>query len=192
MAVLHVLSDPAAASLASGSLDWLEYAVETATGWPGVALIAVYSFLISAVLPLPSEVVLLPVGSLDLGIGLGSGGQFVVVVLVSGVAKAAGSLVAFHVGQEAKQAGPIIRALRRSRFDVVEWSENKTVDLARQWGYFGLALALSVPGFPDTLSIYAFSILEDSYSRFALATFAGSVGRLLITAGAGAVIAFTW
>jgi uncharacterized membrane protein YdjX (TVP38/TMEM64 family) len=38
-----------------------------------------------------------------------------------------------------------------------------------------------VPFFPDTLSIYAFAILERDYLRFALATFAGSVGRLLVT-----------
>ncbi len=41
-------------------------------------------------------------------------------------------------------------------------------------------MALSVPGFPDTLSIYAFSVLENDYVKFAAATFAGSAGRLLL------------
>jgi uncharacterized membrane protein YdjX (TVP38/TMEM64 family) len=68
----------------------------------------------------------------------------------------------------------------------VEWSESKTVQLAQKWGYVGLALALCVPGFPDTLSIYAFTVLEEDYVKFALATFAGSVGRLLVTISFGA------
>jgi uncharacterized membrane protein YdjX (TVP38/TMEM64 family) len=42
-------------------------------------------------------------------------------------------------------------------------------------------MALSVPFFPDTLSIYAFSVLEEDYLKFAAATFVGSVGRLLVT-----------
>ena len=159
------------------SFRWLEHMVESATGWPGLLIVAVYSFLIAFVLPLPSEVVLLA----PLNLGLGLEARLILIMVVSGAGKAAGSLVAFHLGQEAKQSGPIIRALRRSRFDVVEWSERKTVELAKKWGYVGLAMALSVPFFPDTLSIYAFSILEESYAKFAAATFAGSVGRLLVT-----------
>jgi len=90
---------------------------------------------------------------------------------------------AFHIGQEAKQAGPIVRWLRRSRFDVLEWSERRSVQLAQQYGYGGLAIALSVPFFPDTISIYAFAILETDYKKFAVATFLGSLGRLTVTVG---------
>jgi uncharacterized membrane protein YdjX (TVP38/TMEM64 family) len=55
-----------------------------------------------------------------------------------------------------------------------------------------MAVGLSVPFFPDTASIYAFSVLEDDYRKFAAAAFAGSVGRLLITIGAieGFLLAF--
>ncbi|KZN24521.1 hypothetical protein A4G99_09065 [Haladaptatus sp. R4] len=159
-----------------GSFGGLEAAVKTATGWVGVVFIAVYSFLISFLLPLPSEIVLL--APLDLGIG--KIGRYSLIILVSGFGKAAGSVFAFHIGQEAKESGPVIRALRRSRIDIVEWSERKTVGLAQRWGYFGLAGALCVPGFPDTISIYAFSILETDYVKFALASFAGSVGRLVL------------
>jgi membrane protein YqaA with SNARE-associated domain len=104
-------------------------------------------------------------------------------MVVSGAGKALGSVFAFHLGQEAKESGPIVRFLRRSRFDLVEWSERQTVELARKYGYVGLALALSVPFFPDTLSIYAFAVLERDYVKFAAATFAGSLGRLLVTIG---------
>ncbi|MFB6305152.1 MAG: YqaA family protein [Haloferacaceae archaeon] len=160
--------------------------IRTATGWPGLGIVFVYSFLIAFVLPGVSEVVLLA----PLDLGLPESGRLALIILTSAVGKAAGSVFAFHIGQEAKQAGPIVRALRRSRFDVMEWSEKRTVELARRWGYAGMALALSVPFFPDTVSIYAFAVLEEDYARFAVATFVGSVGRLLVTlALAGGAIA---
>jgi len=63
---------------------------------------------------------------------------------------------------------------------VIEWSQSQVVQLSKKYGYAGLALALSVPAFPDTLSIYAFSVLDDDYAKFAAATFVGSVGRFLV------------
>jgi len=160
----------------------VETAVKTATGLSGLLLIMLYSFLIAFVLPLPSEVVLIP-GYAGMGLALPASLQFSMVILVSGLGKAAGSVFAFHLGQEAKRAGPFVRYLRRSRFEVIKWSENQAIELAREYGYAGLALALCVPGFPDTISIYAFAVLERDYYRFAMATFVGSVGRLLVTMG---------
>jgi membrane protein YqaA with SNARE-associated domain len=162
---------------------WLESAVRHATGPWGLLLIGIYSFLIAFVLPLPSEIVLVPVQTGTFSLGLPNAVEFAFVMLASAFGKAAGSVFAFHLGQEAKESGPIVRFLRRSRFDVVEWSERQTVELARKYGYVGLALALSVPFFPDTLSIYAFAVLERDYVKFAAATFAGSLGRLLVTIG---------
>ncbi|MFB6107783.1 MAG: YqaA family protein [Haloplanus sp.] len=166
--------------------DWLTRLVRTATGWGGLGIVFVYSFLIAFALPGVSEVVLL--APLDLGLPVEV--RLGIIILVSAAGKACGSVFAFHIGQEAKESGPLIRALRRSRFDVIEWSERRTVELARRWGYAGLAVGLSVPFFPDTLSIYAFAVLEEDYLRFAAATFVGSVGRLLVTlALAGSVVA---
>lgn len=162
--------------------NWLIRLIETATGWGGLAVIFVYSFLIAFALPGVSEVVLLA----PLDLGLSPELRFALIILTSATGKAVGSVFAFHLGQQAKQAGPIVRALRRSRFDVIGWSERRTVEVARRWGYAGLALALSVPFFPDTLSIYAFTVLQEDYYRFAAATFAGSVGRLLVTIGLSA------
>jgi membrane protein YqaA with SNARE-associated domain len=167
--------------------DWLEAVVRRATGWGGLLIIFVYSFLIAFALPGVSEVVLLA----PLDLGLPEWGRLTAIIVVSGLGKALGSVFAFHIGQEAKESGPLIRWLRRSRFDVLEWSEKRTVQLAQRYGYAGLAVALSVPFFPDTLSIYAFAVLEEDYVRFAAATFAGSVGRLLVTlALATGVLAF--
>jgi len=158
---------------------WLARFVTTATGWGGLVVIFVYSFLIAFALPGVSEVVLFA----PLELGLSDRARLAIIMFTSGVGKAVGSVFAFHIGQEAKQSGPVTRALRRSRFDVVEWSEKKVVVLARKYGYAGLALALCVPFFPDTLSIYAFAVLEEDYLKFAVATFVGSVGRLLVTLG---------
>lgn len=174
----------ALADLASAlSFGGLEQVVETATGWFGLVVVWVYSFLIAFVLPLPSEVVLLAPLDLDLP----SWVRYALIVGVSGSGKAVGSLLAFYLGRETATSGPVIRALERSRFDVVAWSEARTVDFAREYGYLGMALALSVPGFPDTISIYAFAVLERDYLKFVGAAFAGSVGRLLLVLGAGTV-----
>ena len=156
---------------------WFASFVRTATGWPGLGIIFGYSFLIAFALPGVSEIVLLA----PLDLGLPGWLVTVIIIITSGLGKSAGSVFAFHIGQEAKESGPVTRALRRSPIDVVAWSEKKTVQLAQKFGYGGLALALCVPGFPDTLSIYAFSVLEEDYVRFAIATFVGSVGRLVVT-----------
>ncbi len=158
---------------------WLARFVTTATGWVGLVVIFIYSFLIAFALPGVSEIVLFA----PLELGLGEWGRLTLIIFVSGIGKAVGSVFAFHIGQEAKQSGPVTRALRRSRFNVVEWSEKKVVVLAQKYGYAGLALALCVPFFPDTLSIYAFAVLEEDYLNFAIATFFGSVGRLVVTLG---------
>jgi membrane protein YqaA with SNARE-associated domain len=156
-----------------------EAVIESATGWPGIGIIFTYSFLIAFILPGPSEVVL--VAPLDLG--LPPWATLSSIMLVSAVGKAAGSVVAFHLGQEVKQSGPILRWLRQSRWDIVSWSERRSVHLAQRYGYGGLALALCVPFFPDTISIYAFAVLEKNYVRFATATFFGSLGRLVVVVG---------
>lgn len=160
-------------------IESVHVVVDGATGWPGLSIVFVYSFLIAFALPGPSEVVLAT--PLDLGIPLWM--HFCLILGVSATGKTVGSLVAFHLGQEAKQAGPVVRWLRRSRFDVIAWSERRTVTLARRYGYGGLALALCVPFFPDTLSIYAFAVIEEDSLKFAAATFIGSLGRLVVTIG---------
>jgi membrane protein YqaA with SNARE-associated domain len=168
-----------APGLLDGLAFGLEALVETATGPVGLLVIFVYSFLIAFALPGVSEVVL----AAPLQLGLSEPATLGVIILVSGLGKAAGSVFAFHLGQTAKDSGPVTRALENSRFDVMAWSRSRTVQIANRWGHAGLAVALSFPFFPDTLSIYAFSVLDSDYPRFAAATFVGSVGRLLVTLG---------
>lgn len=153
--------------------------VESATGWVGLVIIFGYSFLIAFALPGPSEIVLLA----PLNLGVPHWVNISIIMLVSATGKAAGSVFALHIGQEVAQSGPIIRWLRQSGWNVLEWSEKWFVQFVQQYGYAGLAIALSVPFFPDTLSIYAFAVIERNYTKFAAATFLGSLGRLLVTAG---------
>lgn len=176
------------AALGTFGIDAIEAAVAAASGWSGLLVIVIYSFLIAFILPLPSEVVLCPIGYVcdgnTLGLGLPIEAQIVLVVVLSSIGKAAGSLIALYVGYGASHSGPVIRAAERLGLDPVGWSRSRMVELTQRWGYVGMALGLAVPGFPDTLSIYAFSILENDYAKFAAAAFAGSVGRLVLTVAA--------
>lgn len=178
-----------ALSLQAIGLQAFEAAVAAASGWTGLGLIFVYSILIAFILPLPSEIVLCPVGYVCAGNTLALAPiphevQIVMVIVVSGLGKAIGSIVALMVGHNASHSGVVVRALRRLGFSPLEWSERRMVALVQRWGYIGMAIGLSVPFFPDTASIYAFSVIEDDYRKFAAAAFAGSVGRLVITIAA--------
>jgi membrane protein YqaA with SNARE-associated domain len=161
----------------SGFFEWLVHFVETSSGAVGLVAVAIYSFLIAFVLPLPSEVVLAATVTSDLPQWL----NLTLIIIVSATGKAAGSVFAHRLGQEAKHSDPVLRAFERMGLDVHGWSERQTARLASRYGYGGLAMALSVPFFPDTVSIYAFSLLSEDYHKFALATLVGSAGRLLVT-----------
>ncbi|MDZ7849814.1 MAG: VTT domain-containing protein [Halodesulfurarchaeum sp.] len=176
------------AALVDVGIEGFETAVAVASGWSGLGLIFVYSFLIAFVLPLPSEVVLCPVGFVcptnTLALApLPHEAQIGLVILVSGVGKAVGSVIALAVGHNAAHSGPVIRALRYFGFKPMKWSQRTLVRISKRWGYLGMAVGLSIPFFPDTASIYAFSVIGSGYRKFAAAAFAGSVGRLLITIG---------
>jgi hypothetical protein len=109
--------------------------------------------------------------------------QVGLVIVISGLGKAAGSVIALAVGHNATHSGPVIRGLQKMGLSPMEWSQKKLVALGQRWGHLGMAVGLSVPFFPDTASIYAFSVLGTGYRKFAMAAFAGSVGRLLVTIG---------
>lgn len=159
------------------TVPWLRQLLQSSSVIAGLAAVAGYSFLIAFVLPFPSEVVLAaPLGGL-----LPRWLELASIVVVSGVGKAAGSVLAFRLGHVATRSGPVLRALERAGMNVREWSQRQTVRLVKRYGYAGLAIALSVPFFPDTVSIYAFSVVGEDQTKFAIATFVGSVLRLLVT-----------
>lgn len=164
-------------------LDWLlslaESFIALATGWPGLVIVFVYSFVLGfAVLPLPSELVLFA----PLDLGFGETVRLGLIMLVSGVGKAIGSVLVLWISVSIRESDPVQEAIENSRFRFHEWSRKVSIRMARKYGYLGMALVLSIPFFPDTASVYAFSVLEDDYLKFSVAAFAGSVGRLVIVA----------
>lgn len=163
--------------------DWLsslakEFIV-AATGWLGLLIVFGYSFVLGfAVLPLPSELVLFA----PLDLGLSEHTHLALIVLASGLGKAVGSVLVLWISVAIRNTDPVQEAVRNSRFRFHEWSHRASIRMAKRYGYLGMAILLSIPFFPDTASVYAFSVLEDDYPKFALAAFAGSVARLFVVA----------
>lgn len=172
----------------------LESLVRTATGPIGLFVVFVYSFLIAVALPLPNAVVL----AAPLNLGLPETGRLALIILVSGFGKATGSVVALYLANRAQRlfvvhdrptgedcsqrSGSVRHQFQRVRLKIADWAERRTVELVRRYGYTGFAVSLALPGVPDTLSIYAFAVIERDYLKFGLAAFVGSVGRLLVYA----------
>lgn len=156
-----------------------EALIAIATGWPGLAIVFVYSFVLGfAVVPLPSELVLFA----PIDLGFSQTGRLALIMVVSGLGKAVGSVLVLWISVSIRETDPVREAIENSRFGFHEWSRRASIRMARRYGYLGMALVLSIPFFPDTASVYAFSILEDDYLKFSLAAFVGSVGRLLVVA----------
>jgi membrane protein YqaA with SNARE-associated domain len=161
-------------------LGTIEAVIEGATGPAGLVLIFIYSVLVAFILPLPGELVLLPAP--QLAIGLSQPTTIAVVVLVSAVGKALGSVWALRIGRSAVTARPAQWFFRHlcPRYD----SSTRAGFLRhfiRRYEYVGLAALLSIPLMPDTAVVYAFSVIESDERLFALATFVGTIIRLSIT-----------
>jgi membrane protein YqaA with SNARE-associated domain len=159
----------------------IEPLVETATGTVGLLLIFIYSVLVACVLPLPGELVLLPASQMELGVSPAA--SIAIVILVSAVGKAIGSVVAYRIGRGAVTARPsrwvLGRVVPRSGGSPVK---GPLMSIIRKYEYIGLAVLLAIPLMPDTAVIYAFSIRNtNDERRFILAAFLGTVGRLLLT-----------
>ncbi|MEM4780101.1 MAG: hypothetical protein QXG03_00840 [Halalkalicoccus sp.] len=167
------------ASVSEWLLSIAETAIAAATGWPGLGIVFVYSFVLGfAVLPLPSELVLFA----PLDLGFSETVRLALIVLVSGVGKAIGSVLVLWISISIRKSDPVQRAIESSHFRFHEYSRRASIRMAKRYGYAGMAIVLSIPFFPDTASVYAFSVLEDDYLKFSAAAFAGSVGRLVIVA----------
>jgi len=162
-------------------LGALESLVATTTGPLGLLLVFVFSFLVAFVLPLPGELVLLPAPEMVAGVPPAA--SIAVVVVVSAVGKAIGSVVAYRVGR-----GTVASLSARwlpggSSFGSNPGPvEGRLTAFVRRYGYAGLAVTLSIPLMPDTAVIYAFSLLDTDDERLlALAAFVGTVGRLVVS-----------
>jgi uncharacterized membrane protein YdjX (TVP38/TMEM64 family) len=164
---------------------WLQPAGEFASGPFGLVAVFGYSLLVAVALPFPGELVL----AAPLEFGLSREATLGLVILVSAFGKALGSIGALALRNRAARSTTGSRTLDRLAGRLPRRTERRVLGFVREHGYLGLAVLLSVPMFPDTLPVYAFSVIESSYLRFGVAAFAGTVVRLLVVAGvAGAVL----
>lgn len=151
------------------------------TGLLGLVAVFVYSFLVAFVLPLPGEVVL----AVPLELGWSDEAELALIVVIASLGKALGSLAALWLGHGATAAatrsGLTARLGRLVGIDTP--AGGRLVRFVRRHGYLGMTVALSIPLVPDTATVYAFSVVETSYSRFAVAAFVGSAVRLLVVLG---------
>lgn len=172
-----------------------EWVFSSAAGLLGLVGVFGYSFLVAFILPMPGEVVL----AMPIDLGLSPLTTLALVIGVSSLGKAIGSLAALRIGQQAFRFGPIetLREyllgclyslpdpLSRS-FSTVSTTieqDNRFVAFVRRYGYVGLALVLAVPLMPDTAVVYAFSAIKIDPIKFAAAAFIGTVLRLLAVVG---------
>ncbi len=151
--------------------------IQSTSGPVGLAVVLVYSFLVAIALPFPGEVVL----AMPLDLGLHPTAELGLLICASAAGKAIGSLIALRLGNGASRSPLFAHALEF--FPVLVAGQRAFVARVREYGYLGLAVGLSIPLMPDTALIYAFSVVETNYLKFALAAFVGTVARLLAVAG---------
>ncbi|MFC5971292.1 VTT domain-containing protein [Halomarina salina] len=164
----------------------IEALIHEVTGPMGLLVAAVYSLLVAAVLPFPGELVL----AIPLDLGFDPLTELALLVVASSAGKAVGSLVALRVGNGARTG--VFDRLFGQLPTVVSLQNAVPTDLMTRYGYLGLGVGLAIPFLPDTAIIYAFSVLEMNYAKFAVAAFLGTVVRLLAVAGiVGGAMALT-
>lgn len=140
-----------------------------------LALVFVYAVVVAVFLPFPAEVVLVVPLVLPFSPVL----SFALVILIAASGKAAGSLVALRIGYGVSHSDRVVRLYERiPRYE--RFKRQTLTDFVRRYQYLGLAIALSIPFLPDTAPIYAFSVLDNNPSLFAVAAFVGTIVRLLL------------
>jgi len=132
----------------------------------GLLLIFLYEIGAAVVLPTPSEIPLLGYNYIPLG--------WIFVCAVLG--KIVGAYIVFLVGDRAKETARFQRFLDRCHwakrfFDVSE-------RLVRRYGVFAVFVLLSIPGFPDTVSLYLFAIVGKRPILFSIASGLGTALRM--------------
>lgn len=131
-------------------------------------LIFLYEVGAAVVLPTPSEIPVLGYSWLPLG--------WIFVFAVAG--KTLGSYLVFFLGDRVKSTGRFQRLARRYAWIrwVLEWSER----FVRRFGFWAVFVLLSVPGFPDTVSLYLFALVGNRPVLFALASGLGTAVRMVL------------
>ena len=131
-------------------------------------LIFLYEVGTAVVLPTPSEVPVLGYTRIPIG--------WIFVFAISG--KIVGSYLVFFFGDRLKGTARFQRLALRNRWvrAIMTWSER----FVHRYGVFAVFVLLSVPGFPDTVSLYLFALVSKRPVVFALAAGLGTAVRMIL------------
>lgn len=146
----------------------------------GLLLIFLYEFGAAVILPTPSELPVLGYSWIPIG--------WIFVFAVAG--KAVGAYVLFRLGHRLQGAERFQRWVESHPWlhRVLGWSE-RFVD---RYGVFAIFVLMSIPGFPDTVSLYLFALVADRPWLFALASGLGTAVRMgLFLAGFHGIVSIT-
>jgi uncharacterized membrane protein YdjX (TVP38/TMEM64 family) len=138
----------------------------------GLLLVFAYEVGAALVLPTPSELPVLSRSWLPIG--------WVFAFAVAG--KILGSYLVFFLGDRMKETARFHRLADRYAWirSVMAWSER----FVRRYGVFAVFILLSIPGFPDTASLYLFALVGQRPVLFAVAAGLGTAVRMgLVLAG---------
>jgi len=129
-------------------------------------LIFLYEVGAAVILPTPSEIPVFGYQWIPLG--------WIFVFAVAG--KTAGSYLIFFLGDRLKETERFQRWVRRFSLlqRLMAWSER----FVRRYGVVAVFILLSVPGFPDTVSLYLFALVGDRPVLFAIASGLGTAVRM--------------
>ncbi len=131
-------------------------------------LIFLYEVGTTVILPTPSEIPVLGYTRIPIG--------WIFAFAVAG--KIVGSYLVFFLGDRLKGTARFQRLALRNRWvrAVMTWSER----FVHRYGVFAVFVLLSIPGFPDTVSLYLFALVSKRPVVFALAAGLGTAVRMIL------------
>lgn len=132
----------------------------------GLILIFLYEVGAAVILPTPSEIPVLGYGFIPLGW----------IFLVAVLGKTVGAYIVFLVGDRAKGTERFEKFLVRHRWARIFFDASER--FVKRYGVFAVFVLLSIPGFPDTVSLYLFAVVGNRPVLFAIASGLGTAMRM--------------
>ncbi|MBA3045671.1 MAG: hypothetical protein KKH41_04005 [Candidatus Thermoplasmatota archaeon] len=166
-----------------GLAQWLMDMVKDPVAY--LTFVFIFSLLAAVILPLPVELVLVGfiaylMDSSSQFLGLSVGGAFILIAIIMGLGKAAGSWVVFVIGIKAEKL--VNKYLSWGWFQrLLAWVER----FCKRFGYMAMFLVMCIPMMTDTVPLYIFSILNkdgEVFDRnwFVLTNLWAGIARTLI------------
>jgi uncharacterized membrane protein YdjX (TVP38/TMEM64 family) len=131
-------------------------------------LVFLYEVGTAVILPTPSEIPVLGYTRIPIG--------WILAFAVAG--KMLGSYLVFFLGDRLKGTARFQRLALRNRW--VRAVMTRSERFVHRYGVFAIFLLLSIPGFPDTVSLYLFALVGKRPAVFALAAGLGTAVRMVL------------